>query len=348
MKLKNLSLAFVCLYFAMAAQAKIWRINNSGVPADYTTAQAANDAAAVVNGDTLHFEPSGINYGNLTLSKRLIVIGNGYFVGTLATNNNPGLQANTATSKLNDIFTGPGANNSVIMGLQFNSFYLGSNGNSQGIVLKRNNLSGYVYTYSSSNCLVIQNFIGSGINAQGGGSTNLVISNNIVNGYMNMNASSSGVCTNNVFTPNSSTGHYMILTGFAVRNNIMAAADLYNPSSFTACTIENNLSASTQFGNTNGNLQSVAISTVFVGYPTIGSNSSDGRFALASGSPAAGTGFGGSDMGAILRPSNTNNNMADTYVLSGMPNVPSIFRFTVPTTVTGSSMSITISTKTND
>lgn len=47
--------------------AKIWRVNNTGVPADFTTAQLANDNASVANGDTIHIEPSGTSYGSLCL-----------------------------------------------------------------------------------------------------------------------------------------------------------------------------------------------------------------------------------------------------------------------------------------
>lgn len=61
--------------------AKIWRVNNNtGVTADFTTAQAANDAAAVLSGDTIHLEPSTASYGGLTCSKRLTWISTGAFL----------------------------------------------------------------------------------------------------------------------------------------------------------------------------------------------------------------------------------------------------------------------------
>ena len=59
--------------------AKIWRVNNNlGINADFTTLQAAHDGAAA--GDTLYLESSPTNYGGLSSSKRLVIIGTGYLL----------------------------------------------------------------------------------------------------------------------------------------------------------------------------------------------------------------------------------------------------------------------------
>ena len=61
--------------------AKIWRVNNNaGVIADFTTAQQANNSASVMNGDTIHLEPSPASYGDLNASKRLTWISIGAFL----------------------------------------------------------------------------------------------------------------------------------------------------------------------------------------------------------------------------------------------------------------------------
>ena len=57
------------------ASAKIWRVNNTGVPADFTTAQAAINSVSVVNGDTIHLEASGASYGSMNITKQLVIIG---------------------------------------------------------------------------------------------------------------------------------------------------------------------------------------------------------------------------------------------------------------------------------
>src|SRR5262245_37400294 len=96
-------LLIVNALLVLNSSAKIWRINNSGVPADFTKPQLANNSASVLNGDTLHIEPSGASYGSLTVTKQLIIIGNGYLLGTLGSNANPDLQANPATSLLSSV-----------------------------------------------------------------------------------------------------------------------------------------------------------------------------------------------------------------------------------------------------
>ena len=77
-------LLFVGLPLLLAApttQAKIWRVNNNGgINASYASAQAAQDAAITVAGDTRHLEASQANYGSLRATKRLIIIGPGYFL----------------------------------------------------------------------------------------------------------------------------------------------------------------------------------------------------------------------------------------------------------------------------
>jgi hypothetical protein len=79
-------IAVLAITTSNIAQARILRVNNTGISLAprapnilpiYVTAQAANDPA--VSGDTIHIEPSGISYGNLTVTKQLVIIGNGYF-----------------------------------------------------------------------------------------------------------------------------------------------------------------------------------------------------------------------------------------------------------------------------
>ncbi len=56
-KLILLALCFTALT-VLNSSAKIWRVNSAGLPADFTTIQAAHDATTVLAGDTLHIEPS--------------------------------------------------------------------------------------------------------------------------------------------------------------------------------------------------------------------------------------------------------------------------------------------------
>ena len=72
-----------------------------------------------------------------------------------------------------------------------------------------------------------------------------------------------------------------------------------------------------------GNVANVNMGTVFVGYPTQGSYSTDGRFQIIAEGPADGAGEGGIDCGMF--------GGSLPYVLSGLPPVPRIYEAVVPT-----------------
>lgn len=315
---------------------KIWRVNNTGVPADFTTAQLAIDNASVVNGDTIHFEPSGTGYGSLSLTKRLVIIGNGYFLGSIITNSNPDLQANTATSSIDNIYILNGGSNSVIMGMSFSVVYIGWSTPVNNILFRRNRVTSSInlYTAGTTNVQVMQCYIDGAI-AQSGSHTNVMIANNIIVQGVNFDADDNGTLQNNILHA-TGIGYSTSFYNFTLRSNILVGGSI---SVLSNCLVENNISYSTQFGNANNNQQNVDMSTVFVGYPTIGANSYDGRYALKAGSPAIATGYGSVDCGAY---GNT-----PAYVKSGIPDVPSIYKLSVPPIVTNNILSVIISTKIN-
>jgi hypothetical protein len=348
--MKPLSLMFA--YFLMMGisqngWAKIWRINNTGVTADFTTVQAAVSSGSVVTNDTIHIEPSGTDYGSLTLTKKLVIIGNGYFLGSSLVNGNPSLQANTASSKLGQVVINATGSGSVIMGISCGDVYIGYDALTSNVVFKRNNCNTVqVYSGGTNNTILNGNNIVSFLGGAYGSHTNLVITNNIIGTYVQFDGNDNGIFSNNLVCTSGASN--ITLANFVVRNNIRVAAS--GACTFTSCTIQNNMDCASNnaFGNADGNLANIDMSNVFAGYPTIGSTSFDGRFALKVGSPAAGAGYGGADMGAILNASNNSNNLADTYVLSGMPNVPSVFKLDAPLTVNSSTMNVTVSTRTNN
>lgn len=350
--LSHLIILFILQPIAFNANAKIWRINNTGVPADFTNPSLAIAASAVKNGDTLHIEPSGVSYGNFDVNKRLVIIGNGYFLGTAAANLNPNLQAYTAQSIVGNIGIGTGASQTVIMGITCGTLGIGSSVNN--VVIKRNQVQ-ILSLGTTNNLQFIGNYVTQYIQkvtGLGWATTNAVLSNNIIIGFVSFDAFDNGVFSNNVVVNNNVIGGQQFqasigLSNFLVRNNIKVQNN--QGMSFVNCNVQNNTdcTGATGFGTTNGNTGNVNMSNVFVGWPTIGSFSEDGRYALKAGSPALGTGFGGADRGAILTTTNANNNLADNYVLSGMPNVPSIFRFDAPATTSSSTMNVTISTRAN-
>ena len=331
-KMKKTILLGTGLLLGLSMSAKIWRINNTGITTDFTSLQLAHDNAGVLAGDTLHLEPSSVSYGSLTLSKKLIIIGNGYLL-----TQNLNLQANPVSSKAGALAFDPGSSGSVIMGLETFGNATIRTGN---ITISRNNFNSYSIvlertTAAYSNILISQNYniyitsSGSGISAY----NNINILNNINVAFTNTGLANyfSGTIANNIITTINSPVDY-----FMIKNNISLATTsgsvLYSSNStFT----HNICPTSNGWPNGNNNIQNTALSSVFV---LAGSN--DAYYTLKAGSPAIGTGDGGVDRGAFGGP--------NPYVLSGIPPVPSIYLLSAPSNSNGNQINITISTKTNN
>ena len=139
------------LFISLPSFATIHRVNNAGVPADFTTWAAALAAAAA--GDTIHLEPSGISYGNLLVTKQLVIIGNGYFLGQ-----NAGLQHNTAESKIGNLNPHSSGNGSTLIGLTIEgpSFYTWNTGATNFTFLRCHIKSPYNTAFAS---IVTDNFL---------------------------------------------------------------------------------------------------------------------------------------------------------------------------------------------
>jgi len=340
---KYLLLLFCSFLLAINASAKIWRVNNTGVPADFTTAQGANNSASVLNGDTLHFEPSGLSYGNLFLTKGLVLIGNGFFLGTAAANSNPDLQANTGSSKIDNLYYQAGSDNSVVEGMYIitNAYISYGGAPITNILFRRNCVGGQVSMGYCSNVQMSQNYLSTIYSISGSGAaTNLSINNNIFISGVQFDADDNGTFQNNVIHVNSQN-FVSSFTGFTIRNNI-AVSDYFNIGSST---VENNVSwTNGALGNgLNGNIVIADMTTVFEDLPNASNSfSQDSRFQIKAASPAKTNGTGGSECGIF----GTQNGTA--YALSGISNVPSIYKLTAPATVTANTLNITISTKTNN
>lgn len=339
---KYLLLLVSIFLLAINASAKIWRVNNTGVPADFTTAQAANNGGSVLNGDTLHFEPSGLSYGNLFLTKGLVLIGNGFFLGTAAANSNPDLQANTGSSKIDNLYYQAGSDNSVVEGMFIIGFAYISYGGAQisNILFRRNYVGSQLSMGYCNNVQISQNYLPVIYSISSGAATNLSINNNILISGVSFDADDNGTFQNNVMHVQGQN-YVSSFTGFTIRNNI-AVSDYFNIGSST---VENNVSwTNGALGNgLNGNIVIADMTTVFEDLPnTSNSFSQDSRFQVKAASPAKTNGTGGGECGIFGIQNGT------PYALSGISNVPSIYKLTAPATVTANTLNITISTKTNN
>jgi hypothetical protein len=300
---------FILFMFVLASTSgysKIWRINNNnGVVADFTTAQAAHDAAAA--NDTLMFEPSGNGYGNITVIKKLTLFGVGYFLS----NSNPNSPITSDTS-LGTVTFNVGSSGSLISGLTVTAYV---NINTSNITVKGNNGGTLTVAAAASNVVIARNF-NMYVDTQGTCS-NIVVSNNYLTG-IDVNDTQVGV----IVSYNVIKGT-LTCTGQTFSNNIYVQGSSVT---LTSSTVSNNIDArvagSSVFGTSNGNIGNVSPLVVFVGGAVSGTNYTpayDGDLVLKAGSPAIGAGIGGVDCGIFGGSS--------PYKLSGLPPVPLLTKF---------------------
>jgi len=350
---------FTLLLFAgilSTAEAKIWRINNNpGVTADFSTFNGAATSASVVAGDTIYLEASPTNYatGSFTLTKRLVVIGLGFLLDPSNTSfpGNAGLQASVNNAKLDFIRIGDGANGSKFIGVQFTSGpYINSSANPHNLVFEKCYGSSFFPYFENnttySNIVIRKCFIqNTGISSSGGATiTNFTCENNIFWGSYITLPNLSG--TNNIVRNNSFTasGSNSISNAY-VANNIFGTG---SEVAFVNCTIKNNLFqiAQTLPPTATGNLINVNMTNVYVGGTT---GSLDSRMVLKTGgaNPAI---AGGVTIGAVVSPDCGAFGATDPYKLSGIPNIPSIYSLTVPTSIPAGTptMNVTFSTRSNN
>lgn len=345
--MKYVFLPILVLSFATTAFAKSWRVNNNaGVVADFISFNAAASSASVQNGDTIYVEPSVTAYAGsgLVLSKKLIVIGPGYFLNPSSTTKpgNGGLQAVPIEAVLPYIYFAAGANGSKFLGITLDGIYMRGTSN---ITFERVRFVGNLnFDNGVSTNITVRKcyFDGQSVNYSSGASASgFVFENNIINtGSMNlpMLTGSGNIVRNNSFY---NTGTQLTVVSAYFVNNIV---DYGNQCTLTDCTIKNNLFRVNQAlpPTATNNLVSQNMADVFEG-----TGSYDGRIALKSTSPAKGAGL---TVGAVVTPDCGAFGGPDPYKLSGIPNVPSIYEFTAPTSIPSGSatMNVTFSTRNNN
>ena len=343
---KILLLSMAIVLINALAKATIRRIQYSGTPVtgvDYASGNLA--VAASSAGDTIMVFLSASD--NFTIDKKLVIIGPGSFnwSGSDA-NYNPNLQNVQAGLNRITITFAPGSDGTIITGciLDFNT-----SGNVAINNIKITNCflqiggtigtSGNNFNFDNwefSKCY-IQNPI---YNTTTSGSlTNLKLFNCILDGYsiyLGPNPAQTGVIENcsfyNVYNID------LNFNSFIIQNCIFYSSNIYNNSNSV---FNNNIFDNTIPVTGTGNIFNVPNTNFFTGIPTLGTNSKDGKFKLAAGSPAIGKGIGGIDCGAF---GGTN-----PYKLSLVPAVPAIYKLTAPTTAAATNpYQITFSVRANN
>lgn len=338
-----LTLCFTAI-ISFTANAKIWRVNNNvSIPADFTTAQDAHDGASA--GDTIHFESSITSYGNLTMTKKMVLIGMGDF--TAATANT---QAAVCLPKLTTITINAGSENSLIMvncdNININSV--------DYIVAQRCHVVGSVTAYHSNYTTIKNCYFGGSITFSSTlvnniwlGSLNNIISNNIIGGNIFVSDSySSATISNNTIVNTSSYGcniqnslfqNNIYFAGYPIFYNSTVKNNFFRPSFYYMHYTGDANTYSIASGNNN---QFSVIETNFlVNESYWNGTTADSGFQLKAGSPAIGAGVSGEDCGAFGGTS--------PYKLAVQPAVPAIYKLTVPSSV-NNTLNVTLSTKSNN
>jgi hypothetical protein len=325
----------LCVIVSVPATAKIWRVNNNpGIDADFTSVQEAHNAANT--GDTIHVEGSPTKYAKVIITKKLYIVGPGYFLDQI-----PNTQVNQFSAAIDALEFNMGAENTVVSGIECintvdinchkitltrNRFigganpgdernsaqikinYAGTQADPANDIVLSQNFGGYINVmYASTRVLIVNNYLGKA-------------SNEGDNTFLDLISAPQGavlIVKNNIFrrgklnTWNSSYSNNIMVNGFV---NTATTGNMYL----------NNIGSGTQFGTANGNQSNVSMANVFVGKQT--GVSSDGEWKLREGSPAAGAGEG-----------STTQNPIDCgmfggvtkYVLAGQAPMPAIYSLEV-------------------
>lgn len=344
--MKTIHYIFLFVGLSFFAQAQTIRrvTNDPNIPLGtnmYRTLQAAHDAATA--GDIIYVQSSyrhsgnsnGESYGNLTSTKKLHIIGNGYKIDENIDLFGSNAPYNTASSIVGDIIINFG-NETIIEGLQ-----IGSINSKAKVTVRRcyiiNNiaLAKLSVTQDPSGSIISQNKLGSlsiGVeNNQIGPVSNITVTNNIlsiINNLSNINFTNlprESFVTNVIIRNNSLDGIVQI-SNAQVSSNIFyytpqvqlpggglepLAYVYYCPNivgSNNVC-----IGEPCRFGsnNTNGPFEIALFGFANGGLPTI-----PRHHILSNSSPAKGAGLGGVDAGPF--------GTADPFRLSGLPAIPQI------------------------
>ena len=304
--------------------------NNPGIDADYINLQDANDNAN--DGDTIYVEGSTTSYAGANLSKKLTIIGPGYFLSE-----NDSTQANGLEAKFNgEINFNAGSGGSVITGCTAESYYLYITVDNVSVI--RCNLYQIYINADVNNILILQNYVDNIATSNNNGKiTNSVISNNIVYREIKCGSTSGQLqITNNIIFYTSSSYNPIDVYNSSITNNIICSPSK-SITENTGNTITNNILA-VDGTNANGNQYNVVMANVFVDYNGTQGYSTDGKWQLKNGSPAIGAGVSGVDCGAY--------GGVNPYVLSGLPDLPHVYEASIPATAnTDEGLNITIKVK---
>ncbi|MEP5614082.1 MAG: hypothetical protein ABJP45_17655 [Cyclobacteriaceae bacterium] len=319
-KIVALFASTLLFFFSTSAQTIHTADNNPGAVGGvniHTGATALADAiAAATAGDIIHVVRSSLNYGNTTVDKQLTILGIG-----LNPDTDGGELSIVSTINIED----PVASGTRISGLNITSLLSlgGTAGNLTNLLIENSRINRIQHASAATtltNTIIRHNVIGSNqstpeekIDLLVGVISGIVIANNVIysvnfSGNGSINASNGTMIENNMFVgiSNGTVFAFENLNGCSVINNIFYGLRPWAGTTFANNTFENNLSFSTGadgFSSSNGNTSTANLTTqdpLFVNVPiSVAIDYSTFDPTLDTGSPALGSGTGGTDMGVF-------------------------------------------------
>ncbi len=376
--MKNIFLLLILAVAITNANATVWQVNNrvingATVDSDFTTLQAAIDSAA--HGDTLYIMGSPTSYGGGVFSKKLTVIGPGYWL-----EENDSTQAITNHARVESLLFNPGSEGTIIEGLYIDYGVYAAYGltgwkmieiNADSITIQKNRIKGFAewgwgdisghaifINDSIDNLTIQQNWIFSLWHPLGSYTSATIIDCIYYEGV------NSGIEIRNNFIRASNPGMYGEVKSISMavndtaseiniyNNVIWGNMTTYNTNQYNNIFVSgskggsgdimmNNIGSSTQYPSTPAalnNLQNVPMDSVFVDYDLY----IDNGYILKSNSPAIGAGINGGDCGVFGYHAG-----GVPYVLSGMPAIPAIYEASVTPNGTNN-ISVTIKAKSHN
>lgn len=318
------------LLVTVSLKATILTVSNAtnlpGNPGQYTTPQSAHDAA--YSGDTIMMQGSSTGYGNLTITKKITLIGPGY---------NPIQRENTNPATLSYIYLSNGSSNSKIIGITTSYIYFSSISLAvSGIQILRNNVTGSISFSGAPNALVsnieIYNNVLSYVDGFTSQCANWNIKNNIITSYISNFQVSTVTIANNLFINSSGIG-LNNLSNVVISNNIFYGNTPYY-SNVTLCSFNNNLTynctnPTLPYGTNVGSGNKISTDPMFLSVPSPAVTYTY-NYRLNGSSPAKNAGTDGTDIG--LTGGTYPIYQSTTDILTGEPPVPKVTQVTMPAT----------------
>lgn len=306
-----------------------YRVNtNPSINANFSSLQDAINSSSVNAGDTLYCE-NGSFFGDITLDKRLVIIGPGYFLSQ-----NDSTHAYPSPAIINTLQFADGCDGSTITGMKIiGSCVIGTTTNDtiKNISIIRSSIKNIIsYTNSNSleNIVIRQNFIYEDIYNFITSTKSIFIQNNIILGKISITPLSGEISNNTIISEKANT-YVLEVRNTQIFNNIIINTSVSTYVATRAISsgplllsynnsISNNVVSDAAYADWGSNYfnATLAATVTYTGSP-------DAKYTLKAGSPAIAYGHNGNDCGAF--------GGSYPYVLSGLPYlIPHIYEATVP------------------